>query len=100
MLICVEEPFLSGQAMEPVNFHVKHSKPEFKPKFVSRSWVIPDSITQWLVLTLQLDTQTSHSALLLLLLLVVLLALVVGSIYVPECLLKIPRIMFLKKNIT
>lgn len=45
MLICVEEPFLSGQAMEPVNFHVKHSKPEFKPRFLSRSWVIPDSIT-------------------------------------------------------
>lgn len=37
MLTCAEEPFLSGQAMEPVNFHVKHSKPEFKPRFISQS---------------------------------------------------------------
>lgn len=94
MLICAEEPFLSGQAMEPVNFHVKHSKPEFKPRFISRSWVIPDSTTKSLDLTLQLDTQPSHSVLPLLLLLVVVLVLVVGSICSCVFKLILPRTMF------
>lgn len=37
MLICAEEPFLSGQAMEPVNFHVKHIKPDLNQDLYLRS---------------------------------------------------------------